>query len=99
MQTMVLGGVEKELITILNKFDKTRYDISVLVFYIQDQTIMAQLPTWVQVINFDLDKDYYCGNNPTIVKKRLEAGKLLEAFIICLKWLFKIGKVQTNMSD
>ena len=36
MQTMVLGGVEKELITILNKFDKTRYDISVLVFYIQD---------------------------------------------------------------
>lgn len=90
--------MEKELITILHKFDKTKYDISVLVFYIQDQTIMAHLPTWVQIINFDLDKDYYCGNNPTIVKKRLEAGKLLEAFIICLKWLFKIGMVQTNMS-
>lgn len=97
MQTMVLGGVEKELITILNKFDKSKYDISVLVFYVQDQAVMAQLPDWVQVINFDLDKDYYCGNNPTIVKKRLKNGKLLEAFIICLKWLFKIGMVQTNM--
>lgn len=98
MQTMVLWGVEKELITILNKFDKNKYDISVLVFYIQDQAVMDQLPNWVHVINFDLDKDYYCGNNPTSVKKRLEAGKLLDTFIVCLKWLFKIGMVQTNMS-
>lgn len=98
MQTMVLGGVEKELITILNRFDKSNYDISVLVFYIQDQAVMDQLPNWVHVINFNLDKDYYCGNNPMIVKKRIEAGKLLDAFIICLKWLFKIGMVQTNMN-
>lgn len=36
LQTMVCGGVEKELLTILNRFDPNEYELSVLLFYSQD---------------------------------------------------------------
>lgn len=36
LQTMVCGGVEKELLTILNRFEPKEYELSILLFYSQD---------------------------------------------------------------
>ena len=42
LQTMVLGGVETELITILSRFDKTEYDITLLLLYEQDKSVIEK---------------------------------------------------------
>ena len=85
LQTMVLGGVETELITILSRFDKTEYDISLLVFYEQDKEILTRIPDGVKLINLGIDKNYYCSGLSTLVKKRLSAGRLLSAAALMAK--------------
>ena len=98
LQTMVRGGVEKELITILKKMDPNRFDVDVLLCYIQDQNIVSEIPSWVQIVNLDIDPGYYCGSSASIVNARLKKGKLVESGILLGKRLLKIGMTHSNQS-
>ena len=49
LQTMVCGGVEKELITILKKMDPNHFQCEVLLLYIQNPQVVSEIPDWVKV--------------------------------------------------
>lgn len=70
---MVFGGVEKELTTILKRL-KENYDISILLFYSQDDRMLSSIPNEVKIINLNIDKLYYCSSLPTLVKQRIKRG-------------------------
>ena len=86
---MVCGGVEKELITILKRFDRDRFDISLLLLYDSGDNITSQLPSYVNVIDLSVDKDYYFADLATYVKKRIKYGKLKKASEALYKRLFR----------
>lgn len=96
LQTMVCGGVEKELITILKKFDRTKYKLTVLLLYEQDQDIISAIPHDVQVINLNINKEYYCSGLITLVKERIKAGKFCEAIRLVLCKTFNVGSTAAN---
>ena len=79
LQTMVCGGVEKELITILKRFDRTKYKLSVLLMYEQDMDILKMIPEDVEVIKLNIDKDYFCSNTSKLITERVKKGRLYEA--------------------
>lgn len=79
LQTMVCGGVEKELITILNRFNPQEYELSVLLFYSQDREMEKKIPSNVKLINLQIDKKYYCGSFKTVLQERIKKGELIEA--------------------
>ena len=60
LQTMVCGGVEKELITILKRFDRSIYNLSLLLLYEQDIEMKKLIPEDVKIVNLNIDKQYYC---------------------------------------
>lgn len=96
IQTMVRGGVEKELITILKKLNRVSYNVTVLIFYEEDPFIIKEIPTWIKVVNLKIDKKYYCSDFYTMIKLRLEKGKILEAGDILIKRFLNIGTVHSN---
>ena len=98
LQTMVCGGVEKELITILKRFDSMKYDITVLVLYIEDHKIISELPSNVHLYNLGLDKNYYCSSTANMVRERIKKGKIKEAVSLAVKRVLKIGVSEANMS-
>lgn len=79
LQTMVCGGVEKELITILKRFNPKEYELSVLLFYSQDREMEKKIPSNVKLINLQIDKNYYCGSLTTVIQERIKKGELVEA--------------------
>lgn len=85
LQTMVMGGVEKELITVLKKLDRTYFDIELLLFYIQDMNIMKSVPEDVKVTILQLEKEYWLCNGAQYVKSRLKKGHFAEAIQIAVK--------------
>ena len=89
LQTMVCGGVEKELITILNRFNPQEYDLSVLLFYSQDKEIEKKIPNYVKIINLQLDKNYYCGSLKTVIQERIKKGEIIEAVKIARSRIVK----------
>lgn len=97
---MVLGGVEKELITVLKKIHND-YDITLLLLYAEDMEILKEIPTDVKIKIIGIDKKYYCGSATELVKWRLKKGKLLEAASIGLKRCLGIGMshANTNIAD
>lgn len=84
LQTMILGGVEKELITVLKKIHDD-FDITLLLLYAGDSDIMKEIPNGVNVIILDIDQKYYCGSMIQLVKQRLKRGKFVEATSISVK--------------
>lgn len=98
LQTMVMGGVEKELITVLQELDPKEIEATVLVMYEQDASIMEKIPSWVKVINLNIDRNYYCADTITIAKQRIKKGKLFEAFSLIVKKLLKIGQTGSNVN-
>ncbi|RJV24886.1 glycosyltransferase [Coprococcus sp. AF18-48] len=98
LQTMVCGGVEKELITILNRFNPQEYDLTVLLFYTQDKEMEEKIPNFVRLINFQLDKKYYCGTFKDIVLERIKKGKMAEATKIVTKRIVKGISFPVNVS-
>ena len=86
---MVCGGVEKELITILNRFNPQEYDLSVLLFYSQDKEIEKKIPNYVKIINLQLDKNYYCGSLKTVIQERIRKGEIIEAVKIARNRIVK----------
>lgn len=85
LQTMVCGGVEKELITILNRFNPQEYELSVLLFYSEDREMEKKLPSNVKLINLQIDKNYYCGSLTTVIQERIKKGEFVEAVKIVKK--------------
>lgn len=98
LQTMVRGGVEKELITILKKMDPLEYEVTVLLLYIQDESIVEEIPQWVKIINMDINQQYFCGSTMGMTQARLKAGNVLEAILLPLKRVLKIGTTHSNQS-
>ena len=48
LQTMALGGVEKELITVLDQIHHN-YDITLLLLYSEDREIIKDIPSGVKL--------------------------------------------------
>ena len=71
---MVCGGVEKELITILNRFDRKKYALSLLLMYDAGDEIMSQIPTDVKLINLSVNKRFYFSNLWHYLYSRAKAG-------------------------
>ncbi len=98
LQTIVMGGVEKELITVLKHMDPAQWQPTVLVMYEQDKAMMEKIPDWVRIINLHLNKDYYCGSTIQVAKCHLKQGKCLGAFGIVVKKAFGIGQTGSKIS-
>ncbi len=98
LQTMVMGGVEKELITVLQELDSNEIEATVLVMYEQDASIMQKIPSWVKVINLNIDRNYYCADTWAVAKQRIKKGRIFEAFSLIAKKLLKIGQTGSNIN-
>lgn len=98
LQTMVMGGVEKELISILRHLDTKEWDITLVLMYIIDQTIIAMVPDYVKIINLNIDKEYYCSNTITACCFRLKQGKIGEALTLISKKILRIGQTGSNVN-
>lgn len=88
LQTMVRGGVEKELITILKKFDLNKYTVKVLLLYQDDVNVISEIPSSIEVINLNVDRDLYFGGTKKNVKARLIQKRYFDAIALILKRIF-----------
>ena len=93
---MLLGGVEKELITVLTKIHNN-YDITLIVLYLDDYAILQDIPKNVKIKILSIDPNYYYGSSIKLVKQRLKNGKIIEAFSIALKRMLNIGMTTSNI--
>lgn len=98
LQTMVRGGVEKELITILKKMDPNHFQCEVLLLYIQNPQVVSEIPDWVKVTTLNIDPNYYCGSTASMVKARLKRGQIPEAITLMGKRVFGLGTSHSNQS-
>lgn len=98
LQTMVMGGVEKELISILRHLDTKEWEITLALMYIIDQTIIDMVPDYVKIINLNIDKEYYCSNTITACRFRLKQGKIGEALTLISKKILRIGQTGSNVN-
>lgn len=98
LQTMVMGGVEKELISILRHLDTREWDITLVLMYIIDQTVVDMVPDHVKVINLNIDKEYYCSDTITACRLRLKQGKIREALTLIAKKALRIGQTGSNVN-
>lgn len=98
LQTMVRGGVEKELITVLKKMDPKHFQCEVLLLYIQNPEVVSEIPDWVKVTTLNNDSNYYCGSTASMVKERLKHGKIPEAITLMGKRIFGLGTSHSNQS-
>lgn len=96
LQTMLLGGVEKELITILKKIHR-EYDITVLLLYAEDKEILKEIPDGVKVQVLGIEKEEYYGSSAHLIQNRLRKGKFLEAASLAVKRGLKIGMTAANI--
>lgn len=95
--TMNLGGVERELITVLKEIHND-YDITLLLLYQENDDIISKVPSDVKIRIINIDKSYYIGNLYSLVKKRVKKGHFIEAATIILKRIFKIGMTGVNVN-
>lgn len=95
LQTMVLGGVEKELITVL-KYIHSDYDITLLLLYAGDMEVLKEVPPSVKIKVMGIDKDFYCSSTVELVKQRIKRGYCVEAATIAAKRFCRIGMSHSN---
>ena len=74
---MVMGGVEKELITVLKRLNTNEYDIELLLFYVQDEEIIKGIPKYVKVTVLNIDKEYWCSDAKRYITSRLKKKHLI----------------------
>ena len=94
---MELGGVEKELITVLKKIHK-QYDITLLLLYQDDIGMLKDIPKDVKIRIVGLEKDYYIGSSYSLIKQRLKKGHIIEATGLGIKRCLKIGMTGANIN-
>ncbi len=97
LQRMTMGGVEKELITVLKKIHAD-YRITLLLLYQEEPEMLAEIPDDVTVTILDIDKGYYCSGAAQMVRRRLKKGKLFEAASLVVKQALRIGMVGANLN-
>lgn len=97
LQTMVLGGVEKELLTILKKFNKKEFDITVMVLYIQDENIVKEIPNSIHFVNLEIPSSY-CGDLREYLRLCLSEHRYIELLDLVGKKIMKIGTTSANVS-
>lgn len=95
LEVMALGGVEKELITVLKKIHD-QYEITLLLMYVKDLDILEEIPRDVAIRVLDIDKDYYCNGILALSKQRIRRGKFGEAVSLLAKRCLKIGMATAN---
>lgn len=95
LETMTLGGVEKELITVLKKIHD-QYDITLLLLYAQDTEILEEIPKDVQIRIVGIDRSYYCGGVVSLAVRRIRRGKIFEGVGLVIKRCLKIGMTLSN---
>lgn len=95
LQAMALGGVEKELITVLKKI-QDQFDVTLLVLYKDDESVLAEVPESVKIVSLDIDKNYYCSGMAGLVSQRIKKGKIIEATSMLTKRLLGIGLSAAN---
>lgn len=98
LQTMVCGGVEKELLTILNRFDSKEYQLSVLLFYSQDIEMEKKIPKNIKLIKLSIDRSYYCGTSKEIIMERARKFKIADLAKIIVGKLWKGTPIPKNIS-
>lgn len=96
LQTMVLGGVEKELISVLKKIHSD-YDITLLLLYQEDTEIIKEIPEDVKIKIIGIDKNYYFGSAIHLIKERIKKGKFFEAATIAVKRFLRLGMTGSNI--
>lgn len=94
---MELGGVEKELITVLKKIHD-QFDITLLLLYQDDTQMLKEIPENVKIRILGIDKNYYVGCAVSLIKQRVKRGKVIEAGGIGIKRCLKIGMTGANIN-
>lgn len=79
LQTMVCGGVETELLILLNSLNREYYDITVRLFYVSDKEMLNKIPKDVNVDVLNVDRDYWLGGFKSLAIARIRKGKIIEA--------------------
>ncbi len=79
LQTMVRGGVEKELVTILKRFDRENYELNVLLFYETNKAVQATIPKDIPVTVLNIDREHYCSSAWGTVKALIKKKEFGEA--------------------
>lgn len=97
LQTMTLGGVERELITVLKKI-YTQFNITLFLLHLEDKEVLKEIPKDVKINILGIDEDYYYGNTFKLVKQRIKKGKIIEAGTIAFKRCLKIGTTGSNIN-
>ena len=97
LQTMTLGGVEKELTTVLKKICH-QYDITLLLLYLEDTEMLKEIPHDVNIRVVGVDKGYYCGTTAEMVRQRLKKGEIFDAAALAITRCFKLGMSHSNVS-
>ena len=95
LETMALGGVEKELISVLKKIHD-KYDVTLLMLYIDDIDILKEIPSDINIRIIGIEKEYYCGGVISLLKKRIKKRKVFEAMSLVIKRCLKLGMATSN---
>ena len=82
LQTMVMGGVEKELVTVLKRMNPESFDVDLLLFYIQDEEVIKTIPGHVKIRNLEVEKSYWFCDGKQYFLTRLARGHFSEAMNI-----------------
>jgi len=97
LQTMVMGGVEKELIAILKHLNPNEWDVTLVLMYVQDRSVVDMIPPEVKVINLNIDRAYYCSDTLTMAKLRWQGKRYGEAASLLIKKALQIGQTGSNV--
>ena len=97
LQTMVLGGVEKELIAVLKKIHGD-FDITLLLLHLEDTEIIKEIPDGVKIQVVGIDKTYYLGSTAALIRQRVKRGRFAEAASVALKRSLRIGMSASNLN-
>lgn len=91
LQTMVCGGVETELLVLLNLLNREEYDITVRLFYVSDKEMLNKIPKDLNVDVLNVDRDYWLGGFKSLVANRIKRGKIIEAINLSVNTLKRHG--------
>lgn len=99
LQTLVRGGVEKELIVLSKILLKNNYEVTLAILYDSNNEMVNEFrKIGVAILNLDIDREYYCGGNKQMFIKRIIRGHLWEAMLFAFKHLFNIGCSEANIN-
>ena len=73
---MIMGGIEKEIISILKNFDYEKYEVTLLLAYETDKSMTEKIPHLVNVRFLNIPKDEYILTTKQFVKRLLKKRRI-----------------------